>query len=267
VEQMQADTVAVLACPEMSGMRLRDLAWALERSGTELCIAPALLDVAGPRTTIRPAAGLPLLHVDHPEFSRIHRLIKSAFDRVIAAAVLGLFLPMLLGITLAIRLADGGPAFSRHPRLGKHGKQFALRKFRTTVADQADRPPELAVLVGGVMFRMGPDPEVTRIGRWLRQYELDGLPQLISVLVGDMSLVGPRAVLPDEVVPYPHHARRRLTVKPGITGLWQLNGRTDLPWEEAVRLDLRYVENWSFLLDLQILWRVWSGLSREDGAY
>jgi exopolysaccharide biosynthesis polyprenyl glycosylphosphotransferase len=269
VQRMRADTVAVLACPEMSGARLRDLAWALEKSGTDLCVAPALLDVAGPRTTIRPSAGLPLLHMDHPEFSGARRLIKSVFDRTVAIAALLLLLPVFLLITVAIRLGDPGPALFRQTRVGKDGRTFVLYKFRTMVVDAERMQADLVAQNegSGVLFKLRRDPRITRVGRWLRRHSLDELPQLINVLIGDMSLVGPRPALPDETNAYGDHVRRRLAVKPGITGLWQVNGRSDLPWDEAVRLDVRYVENWSFVLDLQILWKTWSAVAHGDGAY
>jgi len=269
VRRTGADTVAVLACPEMSGARLRDLAWALEKSGTDLCVAPALLDVAGPRTTIRPVAGLPLLHMDHPEFTGARRLIKSAFDRTIAVSAVTLLLPVFLVIAAAIKLSDGGPAFFLQTRVGKDGKHFTLYKFRTMVVDAEQRLAELAALndSDGVRFKMRRDPRITRVGRWLRRHSLDELPQLLNVLAGEMSLVGPRPALPDETSAYEYHVRRRLAVKPGLTGLWQVNGRSDLPWDEAVRLDVRYVENWSFVLDLQILWKTWSAVWHGDGAY
>ena len=269
VQRLCADTVAVLACPEMSGARLRDLAWALEKTGTDLCVAPALLDVAGPRTTIRPTAGLPLLHMDHPEFSGAKRLIKSGFDRTVAALALLFLLPVLAAVALAIRLSDGGPAFFRQTRVGKDGQPFTLYKFRTMVIDAEQRLAELAALndTDGFLFKIRKDPRITAVGGWLRRYSLDELPQFINVLIGDMSLVGPRPALPDETRMYGDHVRRRLAVKPGITGLWQVNGRSDLPWDEAVRLDVRYVENWSFVLDLQILWKTWSAVIHGSGAY
>jgi exopolysaccharide biosynthesis polyprenyl glycosylphosphotransferase len=264
-----ADTVAVLACPEMIGTRLRDLAWDLEKSGTDLCVAPALLDVAGPRTTIRPVAGLPLLHVDHPDLQGLWWLIKSAFDRVVALCALLALLPLLAGIALMIKLTDPGPALFRQIRVGKNGRPFTFYKFRTMVADADDRKADLLALneSDGVLFKIRRDPRVTRIGGWLRRYSMDELPQLINVLIGDMSLVGPRPALPAETSAYGPHVRRRLAVKPGITGLWQVGGRSDLPWDEAVRLDVRYVENWSFVLDLQILWKTWSAVAHGKGAY
>lgn len=269
VEQTGADTVAVLACPEMSGARLRDLAWALEQTDTDLCVAPALLDVAGPRTTIRPIAGLPLLHMDHPEFSGARWLIKSAFDRLAAAVALVVLIPVLAALAAGIKLDDAGPVLFRQTRIGKDGKPFTLYKLRTMVVDAEDRLADVLALneVEGLLFKIRKDPRITRMGEWLRRNSLDELPQLINVLIGDMSLVGPRPALPHETDAYGHYVRRRLAVKPGITGLWQVSGRSDLPWDEAVRLDVRYVENWSFVLDLQILWKTWSAVVHGSGAY
>jgi exopolysaccharide biosynthesis polyprenyl glycosylphosphotransferase len=269
VGQFGADTVAVLACPEMNGMRLRKLAWDLEKTGTDMCVAPALLDVAGPRTTIRPVAGLTLLHVDHAELDGGKQVLKGVFDKVVALTIMVLLSPLFAFVMLAIKLDDRGPVFFRQMRVGKDGHQFSLWKFRTMVVDAEQRKAELAELNegAGVLFKMRKDPRVTKAGSWLRRYSLDELPQLFNVLAGDMSLVGPRPVLPAEAARYADHMRRRLVVKPGITGLWQVNGRSDLAWDEAVRLDLRYVENWSLALDLQILWKTWSAVIRGHGAY
>ena len=269
VDAFGADTVAVLSCPEMSGSRLRELAWELEKSGTSLCVAPALLDVAGPRTSIRSAAGLPLMYMDHPEFTGVPRLLKTAFDRAVALAVLLVLSPLMAGIALAIKLSDGGPALFSQLRVGMDGSTFRIYKFRTMVADAEKQKSHLLHRneTGGVLFKIRADPRITRVGAWLRRWSLDELPQLFNVLNGDMSLVGPRPALPEEADLYGDHVRRRLAVRPGITGLWQVNGRSDLPWEEAVRLDLRYVENWSFMLDLQILWKTWSAVGSGTGAY
>jgi exopolysaccharide biosynthesis polyprenyl glycosylphosphotransferase len=269
VQKFQADTVAVLPCPEMSGEGLRELAWELEKTDTDLCVAPALLDVAGPRTTIRPVAGLPLLHVDHPEFTGARRVIKAAFDRTVAFGALILTAPLFAFVVLAIRTADGGPALFRQTRVGKDGLAFTVYKFRTMVLDAEKRKAQLAEHNehDGVLFKIRSDPRITRVGGWLRRWSVDELPQFINVLLGDMSLVGPRPALPDEADRYAEHVRRRLMVKPGMTGLWQVNGRSDLPWEESVRLDLRYVENWSFVLDLQILWKTCSAVLSGSGAY
>jgi exopolysaccharide biosynthesis polyprenyl glycosylphosphotransferase len=264
-----ADTVAVLACPEMDGIRLRSLAWELEKTGTDLCVSPALLDVAGPRTTIRPTAGLTLLHVDHPQLSGARLVLKSLFDRCAAAVALILLCPLLAALCLMIWLHDGGPALFTQTRVGKDGRVFRIFKFRTMVVDAEHRKEELLARNDhdGILFKVRNDPRVTAVGTHLRRWSVDELPQLINVLLGEMSLVGPRPALPDEAAKYADHVRRRLVVKPGLTGLWQVSGRSDLTWEESVRLDLRYVENWSFALDLQIIWKTFSALVRRSGAY
>jgi exopolysaccharide biosynthesis polyprenyl glycosylphosphotransferase len=269
VHQLGADTVAVLACPEMSGIRLRELAWALEESGTDLCVAPALLDVAGPRTTIRPVAGLPLLQVDHPELTGGRQVIKSVFDRLVAGLALAVLSPLFVVIAAAIRLDDQGPVFFIQTRVGRDGQTFRLFKFRTMVVDAEQRKLELERLNegAGVLFKMRKDPRVTKVGARLRRWSLDELPQLFNVLLGDMSLVGPRPALPREVALYGDHMRRRLVVKPGLSGLWQVSGRSGLSWEEAMRLDLRYVDNWSIVLDMQILWKTFSAVIHGSGAY
>jgi exopolysaccharide biosynthesis polyprenyl glycosylphosphotransferase len=269
VRRFEADAVAVLSCPEFDGIRLRELAWELEKGGTDLCVAPALLDVAGPRTTIRPVAGLPLLHVDHPDLGGSRRVLKGLFDRTVAAAALLLLAPVLVVLAVAICCTDPGPALFRQTRVGRDGHDFTVYKFRTMVVDAEDLK---ALLSGhnqaaGVLFKMHRDPRVTRVGAALRRWSLDEIPQLYNVLRGDMSLVGPRPALPEEAERYGHHMRRRLAVKPGITGLWQVSGRSDLAWDEAIRLDVRYVENWSLGLDLQILWKTLSAVRHGSGAY
>nr|WP_230984919.1 sugar transferase [Microbispora oryzae] len=267
VEQVRADTVAVLACPELDGPALRRLAWRLERSRTDLVVAPALMEVAGPRTAIRPVAGLPLLHVEHPELTGVRRLMKNAFDRIVAAVVLVALAPLLAVLAAAVRAGGPGPVLFRQTRVGRDGAEFTILKFRTMGQDAERRKIELASDADGMLFKIRCDPRVTPLGARLRRYSLDELPQLINVLRGDMSLVGPRPPLPEEVARYGDDVRRRLVVRPGMTGLWQVNGRSDLSWEESVRLDLRYVENWSLMLDLQILWKTWSAVMSGAGAY
>lgn len=269
VRRCGADTVAVLSCPEIDGVKLRLLAWELEKTGTDLCVAPALLDVAGPRTTIRPTAGLTLLHVDHPQLSGPRQVLKDLVDRCAAAIALLLLSPLMLALVVAIRLSDRGPALFVQTRVGKDGRSFKIYKFRTMVVDAEKRLAELRELneSDGVLFKMRRDPRITPVGARLRKWSLDELPQLINVLLGEMSLVGPRPPLPDEAARYADHVRRRLVVKPGLTGLWQISGRSDLTWDESVRLDLRYVENWSLALDLQILWKTVAVIFRGSGAY
>ena len=269
VKAFDADTVAVLACPEMDGIRLRSLAWELEKTGTDLCVAPALLDVAGPRTTVRPTAGLTLLHVDHPQLDGFRLVLKGLFDRCAAAAALIMLAPLMGALAAAIWLHDRGPALFTQVRVGKDGHAFKIYKFRTMVVDAEQRKAELLAQqrLRRRAVQAAPGSRVTAVGAHLRRWSFDELPQLFNVFLGHMSLVGPRPALPDEADKYADHVRRRLVVKPGLTGLWQVNGRSDLSWEESVRLDLRYVENWSFALDLQILWKTIAVLLRGSGAY
>ncbi|HEU0238889.1 MAG TPA: sugar transferase [Micromonosporaceae bacterium] len=269
VRRSGADTVLVLSCPELDGQALRRLAWQLERDDIDFIVASALVDVAGSRTTVRPVDGLPMLHVDHPRLSGAGRLAKSVFDRCAAAAGLVVLAPALLAIAWAVRWDSAGPVLFRQVRIGRGGERFMMYKFRTMVVD-AERLLDGLIERNegdGVLFKMRDDPRITRTGRWLRRFSLDELPQLINVLRGEMSLVGPRPPLPEEVAAYPSDMRRRLAVSPGLTGLWQVSGRSDLSWEETVRLDLRYVENWSFSLDLVILLRTLSAVCRSSGAY
>lgn len=269
VARTGADTVAVLACPELDGQALRRLAWELEKTGTDLIVAPALIDAAGSRTTIRPIDGLPMLHVEHPELSGGRRLVKGLMDRLLAGLAVLLLWPFFLVVAVLIRRDSPGPALFRQERVGVDGRRFHVLKFRTM---HADAESQLAALQeqsegNGVLFKIRDDPRITRVGRVLRRYSLDELPQLFNVLVGHMSLVGPRPPLPTEVEQYESDAHRRLAVKPGLTGLWQVSGRSDLSWEDTVRLDLRYVENWSLVLDFVILMRTVSAVVRSAGAY
>ncbi|MFI0356760.1 sugar transferase [Actinomadura sp. 9N407] len=270
VRHTGAETVAVLACPELAGVELRRLAWQLEKAETELLVASALLDIAGPRTTIRPVAGLPLLHVDHPELAGTRRVFKGMFDRAVAAAALFLLGPLWGVMALLIRVDDPGPALYAQDRVGRGGHRFRMLKFRTMVVGADRRRDDMAAAPGarnGVLFKLRDDPRVTRLGGRLRRFSLDELPQLVNVLRGEMSLVGPRPPLPDEVDRYGEDVYRRLAVKPGMTGLWQVSGRSDLSWDESVRLDLRYIENWSLALDTQILWKTLAAVVRGQGAY
>lgn len=271
VARVGADTVVVLSCPEIAGAALRRLGWQLERDDVDLIVASNLVDVAGDRTTIRPVDGLPMLHVEHPRLKGGRRFVKTVFDRVSALVLLILAAPVLLAIALLIRMSPGagGPAIFRQERVGKNGRPFVIYKFRTMYVNAEDRLAELLDRneTDGELFKMRDDPRVTRVGRWLRRLSLDEVPQLVNVLKGDMSLVGPRPPLPREVAGYPSDMRRRLVVKPGLTGLWQVSGRSDLSWEESIRLDLSYVENWSLTMDLAILVRTLGAVVRSSGAY
>jgi exopolysaccharide biosynthesis polyprenyl glycosylphosphotransferase len=269
VRRSGADTVVVLSCPELDGHRLRRMAWRLEGGDVDLIVASALLDVAGARTTLRPVDGLPMLHVDHPRLSGGSRIVKELVDRAGAAALIAALAPLFLVIAWRIRRDSPGPVLFRQVRVGRGGREFRMYKFRTMYTDAEERLADLWHLNenDGVLFKMRDDPRVTAVGRTLRRYSLDELPQLFNVVLGQMSLVGPRPPLPAEVAMYHDDVLRRLVVKPGMTGLWQVSGRSDLPWEEAVRLDLRYVENWSLSLDLVILLRTLAAVVRSSGAY
>ena len=264
-----ADTVAVGAWSDLSQADLRRLSWQLEGSGIDLVVAPSLTDVAGPRIHIRPVAGLPLLHVEEPEFSGIRRFVKNTVDRT--AALLGLLvaLPVLLVLAIVVRLTSRGPAFFRQERVGTEGERFTMFKLRSMYVDAEQRLADLQTRNenDGLLFKIKDDPRVTPVGRWLRRFSLDELPQLLNVVKGDMSLVGPRPPLQSEVRQYQSDVRRRLLVKPGLTGLWQISGRSDLSWDESVRLDLHYVENWSLALDAHILWRTLFVVLGRRGAY
>ena len=267
--QLRADTIAVTSASETAAQYLRELSWQLEGTGIELLVAPGLMEVAGPRLHIRPFEGLPLLSVEQPRFEGASRMVKGAFDRCAAAVALLLLAPVLLGIALAVRLSSAGPVLYRQERVGVHGRTFTMLKFRSMVAD-ADRDVDRlrdGNISDGLLFKLRVDPRVTPVGRWLRRLSLDELPQLVNVLGGSMSLVGPRPPLPNEVAQYDSSVRRRLLVKPGLTGLWQISGRSDLSWEESVRLDLRYVENWSLAMDMLILWKTARAVLSSSGAY
>ncbi|MET7820115.1 sugar transferase [Micromonospora zamorensis] len=264
-----ADTVAVTASGELTAARLRRLGWQLEGTGVDLVVAPALTDVAGPRIHTRPVAGLPLIHVEAPEFRGARKLVKGLVDRSVSSLVLALLLPLIAFIALAIKVDSRGPVLFRQVRVGRGGQEFGVFKFRTMVVNADAMLAELTARneTDGLMFKMRHDPRVTRVGRLLRKWSLDELPQLVNVLLGQMSMVGPRPPLPSEVARYDGDVARRLLVKPGMTGLWQVSGRSDLSWEDGIRLDLYYVENWSLAADLTILWKTFGVVLNGRGAY
>ncbi len=269
VDAVGAHVVAVASHPDLSGQSLRRLSWALEERGVELVVSPGIIEVAGPRLSIRPVAELSLLHLEQPTMRGGRMILKTVFDRVGGGLLLLLALPAMLAIAAAIKLTTPGPVLFRQTRIGVDGREFQMLKFRSMVRDAENRK---ALLVtqdegNGVLFKIRRDPRVTRVGTVLRRFSLDEIPQLINVVKGDMSLVGPRPPLPEEVAVYSSDANRRLRVRPGLTGLWQVSGRSDLSWEESLRLDLRYVDNWTLALDLSILWRTGRAVLRGAGAY
>lgn len=251
-----ADTVAITNTDELPPSGVKRISWELEAGREHLVLAPSITDVVGPRLQARPVAGLPLIHVETPQYTRGQRFAKRLTDVFLAGVGLVILTPLMVVISLMIRSSSSGPVLFAQTRIGLDGRQFRMWKFRTMVnnaeellpglADQRDRGNE-------VLFKMSADPRVTPVGRFLRRFSLDELPQLFNVLAGSMSVVGPRPPLPREVQQYADHVHRRFLVKPGITGLWQVSGRSTLSWEESVRLDLSYVENWTLAGDLVIL--------------
>ena len=248
---------------------MRQMAWDLEHDDVQVVIAPSVSDVSGDRIRVRPVGGLPMIHIDPPRTTDATRWGKRVFDVIGSGALLLAALPLLAFAALRIKLDDRGPVLFRQTRVGRNGQEFSCLKLRTMTTDAETRLTELQVQVGFTegLFKMARDPRVTKPGAWLRRLSIDELPQLLNVLRGEMSLIGPRPPLPTEVASYPEMAHRRLRVRPGLTGLWQVSGRSDLSFEEAIRLDLYYVDNWSMLQDLSILAKTAGAVVRSHGAY
>ena len=265
-QRLGIDVVAYAASSRLGATGLRKLGWALEGTGIELVVAPGMTDVAGPRIHARPVAGLPLLYVEAPRFTGTPLALKFAFDIIAATALIVLLAPVFVIVAGLIWFEDRGPVFFTQRRVGQGGRSFVMAKFRTMQVGAEQARPQ-ANDADGPLFKLRDDPRVTQVGRFLRRTSLDELPQLGNVLRGEMSLVGPRPPLESEVAAYEEDVHRRLLVKPGLTGLWQVSGRSDLSWEDSVRLDLYYVENWSFTSDLRILWRTLRAMRESRGAY
>ncbi|MGN6274229.1 MAG: sugar transferase [Protaetiibacter sp.] len=266
-----ADTVIMVSGHGLSPSQVRELSWSLVPDEQYLVMVPNLVDVAGPRIHTRPVAGLPLVHVETPRYEGAGRFTKRAFDLVGATLAIAVLSPLLLVTALAVKLSSRGPLLFRQERIGLHGRTFSMLKFRSMTADAEDRLQDLLAVQrdagNEVLFKLQNDPRVTPAGRVMRRFSIDELPQLFNVLGGSMSLVGPRPPLPREVERYDDAARRRLLVRPGLTGLWQVSGRSRLSWKESVRLDLYYVENWSLMGDVVLLWRTVKAVLARDGAY
>jgi exopolysaccharide biosynthesis polyprenyl glycosylphosphotransferase len=269
VRAVGPDVVAVTGDDATRYKYLRQLAWSLEGAGVDLLVDPGLEEVAAPRLHIRPGTGFSLVEVDEPKFSGWQRLIKRVGEIVLTSVGLIVIAPVMIGIAAAIKLQDHGPAIFRQARVGRGGELFTMLKFRSMVADAEARKVDLLALNEGhgALFKLRDDPRITRLGKFLRDFSLDELPQLFNVLRGSMSLVGPRPHLAHEVAQMPLEAKRRSLVCPGLTGLWQVSGRSDLQEEDAIRLDLRYVDNWSLALDLQILCRTARAVLARRGAH
>ena len=266
--RMQVDAVLVVGGQSIGASDVRRTAWALEGTDVDLIVVPSLTDIAGPRVHVRPVAGLPLLHIEPPQADEAVRWGKRAFDIVCAAGLLFAGLPIWFIVALAIKLDDGGPVLFRQRRVGLHGTVFDCLKFRSMRPDAERLRDSLLDLneSDGLLFKIRHDPRVTRTGRFIRRYSIDELPQIINVLRGEMSLVGPRPPLPSEVEGYEVSVGRRLLVRPGMTGLWQVSGRSTLSWRDSVRLDLYYVDNWSLFQDVVILLKTMRAVVRPQGA-
>ena len=269
VEDCGADAVIVAGPLTGGNAALKDMSWRLERTSTNVVVVSSLTNVAGPRISTRPVEGLPLMHVEMPSFVGGHHVVKRVMDVVLAGTALLFLAPVFGLLALLVKRDSEGPAFFSQERVGLNGKTFRMYKFRSMVVNAESELERLKSLNegNGLLFKMREDPRVTKVGHWMRKYSLDELPQIYNVLRGDMSLVGPRPPLPSEVEKYRGHTGGRLFIKPGLTGLWQINGRSNLDWEESVRLDLYYVENWSVTGDFMIMWRTVKVMIKPDGAY
>ncbi|MGP5699961.1 sugar transferase [Glutamicibacter arilaitensis] len=269
LDQHEIDVVALSAGSNLKPRQIRELGWELQERGISMVMAPALTDIAGPRLHTQPVAGLPLIHVSTPKLVGIQAVLKRGFD--IAGALIAMLLlsPVFLVVSVAIKIGSNGPVFYKQERVGIQSECFQMYKFRSMVVNADSMRQNLLESSdgNGILFKMKDDPRVTGIGRFIRRYSIDELPQLWNVLIGQMSMVGPRPPLKSEVDEYERYTERRLLVKPGITGLWQVSGRSDLSWEESIRLDLYYVENWSLIQDLTILARTLKAVVSKNGAY
>ena len=267
VDEVSPDIVFFTAGAVKSSTQLRRLAWDLEdHAHVQIIVAPNVTDVSSERVRIRPVAGLPLMHLGRSRSQLATNDAKRAFDLVGSIAILALIWPLLLGLMLWVRLHDGGPALFRQTRVGREGAHFTCLKLRSMSMDAEERLAQIEAR-DHVLFKSVDDPRVTRPGKLIRRFSLDELPQLWNVVRGEMSLVGPRPPLPSEVEQYEDDMLRRLNVLPGLTGLWQVSGRSDLSWEDTVRLDLYYVDNWSMVQDVLILARTVTAVLASRGAY
>jgi exopolysaccharide biosynthesis polyprenyl glycosylphosphotransferase len=270
IRRTQAEAVMVTDTEHLGPEGLRELAWQLEGTGIELMLSPNVIDVVGSRLHLHEVSGLPMLHLDEPQYAGASRFMKMAFDRLGACLILLAFAPVMLTLAAIVKLTSEGPVFYRQERIGKGGATFGMIKFRSM---RVGADAELAALLAAEgkslaeLPKLENDPRITKVGGVMRRYSLDELPQLLNVLKGDMSLVGPRPQRDFEVEQYDHVADRRLTVRPGMTGLWQVSGRSDLDFAESIRLDVHYVENWSMTADLILLWKTLRAVVRPDGAY
>jgi len=270
LDECGADTVLVTQTEHLDASAIRNLMWQLETSDVDLVMSPGVSDVAKARLTVRPVAGFPLLHVEKPLYTGAQQFQKRAFDFCFAAAALIVESPILLAAAIAIKMTSRGPVFYRSERMGINGEPFTMLKLRTMSVDADTQVGRLSAInegAGNILFKLRHDPRVTPVGRMLRRFSIDELPQFINVIKQDMSVVGPRPPLRREVENYDSDVKRRLLVKPGVTGIWQVSGRSELSWDESVRLDLSYVDNWSMAGDLMIIAKTVKAVLASEGAY
>jgi exopolysaccharide biosynthesis polyprenyl glycosylphosphotransferase len=269
VDELNVQTVILTGADEINPMDMRRVGWELEARSVELIVAPALTDVAGPRIHARPVAGMPLIHVSYPAFEGVKRVSKRAFDIIGSGLIILCASPVLIGVAIAVKRSSPGNIIYKQQRIGRGGASFGMLKFRSMTQDADDQLESLLDAQGKSdkpLFKVTNDPRITPVGQILRRYSLDELPQLFNVFMGDMSLVGPRPQRAAEVALYDDAAHRRLIMKPGMSGLWQVSGRSNLSWEDSIRLDLYYVENWSLTTDITILWRTVRAVVAPDGS-
>jgi exopolysaccharide biosynthesis polyprenyl glycosylphosphotransferase len=265
----RADALAIAAVEHLGPEKLKKLVWRLESLETDLIVMPGMTDIAGPRLRMRPIDNLPLFHIAPPRREGTSAVAKRLFDLVFGSMALLAALPVMVVAAIAIKLGDSGPVIFHQSRVGYGGKRFRICKFRTMTVDaEARKDAERDMTENtGVFYKSVSDSRITRVGRLLRATSIDELPQLFNVLGGSMSVVGPRPLVPGEGESVEHFVERRGMVKPGITGLWQISGRSDVSEEERIRLDHSYVDNWSCMQDLVIVWRTVRAVLKREGAY
>jgi exopolysaccharide biosynthesis polyprenyl glycosylphosphotransferase len=269
VKRTRADTVALSPTDNLTPVAIRRLIWDLEALGVDLIVTAGLMDVAAERISSQPVAGMALLLVDKPQYDHANSWLKRTFDVCFASMALIAVAPLMLVAAIAVKAFSRGPVLYRAQRCGINGKSFDMLKFRTMVVGADAQLADLINTAGGdgMYFKLKNDPRVTPVGRLLRKFSIDELPQFINVLTGDMSVVGPRPQERHQIVAHDDLMRRRMLVRPGVTGLWQVSGRSDLTPEDATRLDLCYVENWSMAQDLVIIGRTVIVVVGGRGAY
>ncbi|MFT4295315.1 MAG: sugar transferase [Micropruina sp.] len=269
VHESDVDTVIFAEGSFPDSQHFKRMAWELEELDVQMIVAPALTDISSERLSSRPVAGLPLVYVERPQAMEASRWSKRAFDIIGSGLLLLAAAPIMAAVAIAVKLEDRGPVLFKQTRVGRRGEEFQCLKIRSMVVDAEARKAELEAQNegAGVLFKMAKDPRITKVGNFIRRFSIDELPQLWNVFRGDMSLVGPRPALPKEVAQYDSDTVRRLDVLPGLTGLWQVSGRSNLSWDETVRLDVYYVDNWSIMQDLSILVRTARAVLGSSGAY